>query len=133
MISRCIPLAFGVFALWFAGSAVAQERGKTLYASQCERCHKTPQGVTTFHGGVDLETFLAELHHADNRESAAAIATYLKGLEQKRPADRRRSKRRGETNAIQLAPNQAVPTNTDSSEEGPVTRTLKKLFGVANP
>ena len=43
------------------------------------------QDVTTFHGGVDLETFLAELHYADTPEAAATIAAYLKGLERKRP------------------------------------------------
>jgi hypothetical protein len=91
MVSRCIRLAVGSLVLCFASSAGAQERGKTLYASQCERCHKTPQDVTTFHGGVDLETFLAELHYADTPEAAATIAAYLKGLERKRPAHRCRA------------------------------------------
>src|SRR5262245_14668124 len=83
MVSRCIRIVVGALVLCFASSAGAQEPGKTLYASQCERCHKSPQDVTTFHGGVDLETFLAELHYADP-ESAATIAAYLKGLERKR-------------------------------------------------
>ena len=38
--------------------------------------------MTTFHGGVNLETFLGELHYADTPESAASIAAYLKGLTQ---------------------------------------------------
>jgi cytochrome c len=109
----------------FASSAGAQERGKTLYASQCERCHKTPQDVTTFHGGVDLETFLAELHYADTPEAAATIAGYLKGLERKRPTHRRKTEH--------SAPSQRVPTNPDSSENDPVRRTLKRLFGGTNP
>jgi hypothetical protein len=131
MVSRCIRLAVGSLVLCFASSAGAQERGKTLYASQCERCHKTPQDVTTFHGGVDLETFLAELHYADTPEAAATIAAYLKGLERKRPAHRRKTEHGGKTNSS--APSQRVPTNADSSDNDPVMRTLKRLFGGANP
>jgi len=119
--------------LCFASSAGAQERGKTLYASQCERCHKSPQAVTTFHGGVDLETFLREQHYADTSESAATIAAYLRGLERKRPIHRRRTERRGEANPSQPAPSQPVPPNADSSENDPVKRTLKRLFGGVNP
>ena len=132
-----LVLCFGVYAAW------AQERGKALYTAQCERCHKSPQGVTTFHGGVDLETFLGELHHADTPESAASIAAYLKALEQaqkrsdeaakKRPNHSRRAKHRGEANPIPPAPSQPVPTNAASTEDDPVKRTLKKLFGGANP
>jgi len=54
--------------------------GRTLYLSECERCHKEPQKVTVFHGGIDLQTFLAEQHYASTPETAATIAAYLKGL-----------------------------------------------------
>jgi len=130
----------GSLVLCFGGSAQAQERGKTLYAAQCERCHKSPQGVTTFHGGVDLETFLGELHYADTPESAASIAAYLKGLEQAaqaRPNEaakkRRRTKHRSEANPSQSAPSRPVPTNAAPTADDPLKRTLKKLFGGANP
>ena len=124
--------------LCFGGSAGAQERGKTLYAAQCERCHKSPQDVTTFHGGVGLETFLGE--HADTPESAASMAAYLKGLAQarpdeaakKRPTHSRRTKQRGEANPFQPAPSQPVPNNADPNDD-PVKRALKRLFGGANP
>src|SRR5215475_15194933 len=106
MASRCIRLAVGSLVLCFASSAGAQERGKILYASQCERCHKSPQAVSTFHGGVDLETFLAELHYADTPESAATIATYLKGLERKRPTHRRKTEHGDKANPSQAAPSQ---------------------------
>jgi cytochrome c len=132
MVGRCIGLAVGSLVLCFAGPTGAQDRAKALYASQCERCHKSPQGVTTFHGGVDLETFLGELHYADTPESAANIAAYLRGLERKRPTHRRQTEHRGEANPSQPAPRQPVPTNADSSEDDPVKRTLKKLFGGAN-
>src|SRR5262245_14877304 len=130
MVGRCIRLVVGSLVLCFASSAGAQERGKTLYASQCERCHKSPQGVVTFHGGVDLETFLAELHYADTPESAATIAAYLKGLEQKHPPHRRKTKRGGGANPSQAAPSEPAPTNADSGENDPVRRALKRLFGV---
>src|SRR5215470_3520127 len=104
MVGRCIRLTVCSLVLCFGGSAGAQERGRTLYAAQCETCHKSPQGVTTFHGGVDLETFLGELHHADTPESAVTIAAYLRGLERKRPIHRRQTERRGEANPSQLTP-----------------------------
>ena len=101
MVGRCIRLTACSLVLCFGGSAGAQERGKTLYAAECETCHKSPQDVTTFHGGVDLETFLGELHHADTPESAASIAAYLKGLSGR---------------------HKAVPMNRQRSGDGPSTR-----------
>ena len=83
MLRGGIRLAIGSLALCIASWAAAQEnleRGKTPYASECERCHKSPESVTTFHGGLDLETFLGEQHYAATPQSAAAIAAYLEGL-----------------------------------------------------
>ena len=101
MVSHCIRLAIGSLALCIASSAGAQEnleRGKTLYASQCERCHKSPQSVIKTFRGSGLENFLS-VHYADIPELAAAIAAYLKGLEQpKRPIPRQRPKRTSEAN-----------------------------------
>lgn len=132
MVGRCIRLTFCSLVLCFGGSAGAQERGKTLYAAECETCHKSPQDVTTFHGGVDLETFLGELHHADTPESAASIAAYLKGLEQAaqsradEPAKkRRRTKHKGGANPS--------TTNAASTDNDPLKRTMKMLFGGPNP
>ena len=121
MVGRRTRLTVCSLVLCFGGSAGAQERGKTLYAAQCERCHKSPQDVTTFYGGVGLETFLGELHYADTPESAASIAAYLKGLAQtrpdeaakKRPTHSRRTKQRGEANPFrqhQANPFQTTPT-----------------------
>ena len=136
MVGRCTRLTVCSLVLCFGGSAGAQERGKTLYAAQCERCHKSPQDVTTFHGGVGLETFLGELHYADTPESAATIAAYLKGLAQarpdeaakKRPTHSRRTKQRGQANPFPPAPSQPVPNNADPNDD-PVKRALKRLFG----
>jgi hypothetical protein len=132
MVGRCIRLTACSLVLCFGGSAGAQERGKTLYAAECETCHKSPQDVTTFHGGVDLETFLGELHHADTPESAASIAAYLKGLERAaqsradEPAKkRRRTKHKGGANPS--------TTNAASTDNDPLKRTMKMLFGGPNP
>lgn len=139
MVGRCVRLTFCSLVLCFGGAAGAQDPGKTLYTAQCERCHKSPQGVTTFHGGVDLKTFLGELHHADTPKSAASIATYLKGLEQatQSRADetakkRRRTKQRGGAN-FPPPPTQLIPTNAEPSEDDPVKRTIKRLFQWRNP
>jgi hypothetical protein len=89
--SRGIWLAIGILALGFAGSAGAQEnldQGKTaaqLYASDCAICHKSPQGLAKAGGFFKLESFLRE-HYTASRESAAAIAGYLKGVNSAGPA-----------------------------------------------
>ena len=139
MVGRCVRLTFCSLVLFFGGSAGAQEPGKTLYAAQCEGCHKSPQGVTTFHGGVDLKTFLGELHHADTPESAASIATYLKGLDQAAQSradetakQRRRTKQRGGAN-FSRSPTQLIPTNAEPAADDPVKRTIKRLFRWGNP
>src|SRR5262245_16372893 len=132
MVGRCIRLAVCSLVLCFGGSAGAEERCKTLYAAQGETCHKSPQAVTTFHGGLDLKTFLGELHHADTPESAASIAAYLKGLEQAaqsradEPAKKRRNRRtkqRGEAPST---------INAASTDNDPLKQTMKMLFGGAN-
>ena len=139
MVGRCVHLTFCSLVLCFGGSAGAQEPGKTLYAAQCERCHKSPQGVTTFHGGVDLKTFLGELHHANTPESAASIATYLKGLDQaaQSRADetakkRRQTKQRGGANFSRPS-TQLIPTTAEPAADDPVKRTIKRLFQWGNP
>jgi len=88
---------------------------------------------------VDLKTFLGELHHADTPESAASIATYLKGLDQaaQSRADetakkRRRTKQRGGANFSRPS-TQLIPTNAEPAEDDPVKRTIKRLFQWGNP
>jgi hypothetical protein len=70
----------------FTGPAASQERldrGKTpaqLFASDCSPCHKSPQGLAKSGGFFGLDSFLRE-HYTASRESAAAIANYLKSME----------------------------------------------------
>jgi mono/diheme cytochrome c family protein len=128
MVSRCTQLAIGSLALCVASSAGAQEtveQGKTLYASYCVPCHKSPQRVTTSPGRVDLEKFLLE-HYPATPESAAAIVAYLKGLEQ-HPIPRRNPKHRGEANPTQPRAGEPVPANAESKEDDPWSA-LKRLF-----
>ena len=134
MVGRCVQVSVCSFALCFGACAVAQERGKVLYATQCERCHKSPQSVTTFHGGLDLKTFLGEAHYSDSPESAASIAAYLKEVEQaaQRRSDepakkRRRTKQRGEAD-FPPPPTQHLPTSANPGEENPVGRAIRRLF-----
>src|SRR5512143_89341 len=82
---RCgICLAIGCLVLF--SSARAQEnldKAKTaaqLYASDCAKCHKSPQSVSKTAVALGLEGFLRE-HYAATPESAAKIAAYLAGLE----------------------------------------------------
>ena len=68
------------------GPAASQDRldrGKTpaqLFASDCSPCHKSPQGLAKSGGFFGLDGFLRE-HYTASRESAAAIANYLKSME----------------------------------------------------
>lgn len=80
-------LAFLIFALGsgfgFAGNASAQENldmGKSpaqLYASNCAICHKSPAALSKAGGILGMDSFLRQ-HYTASRESATAIANYLK-------------------------------------------------------
>src|SRR4051812_23344269 len=78
-------LALGLAGLGLAGSAAAQEnldQGKSaaqLYASDCAICHKSPGALNKAGGIFGMESFLRQ-HYTASRESAAAIANYLKGF-----------------------------------------------------
>ena len=104
--SHGIRLAISSLALCVASSAVAQgslERGKTaaqLYAANCAKCHKSPQSVTKTTGSLELETFLG-VHYAATPKSAAAIATYLKGLEKRSTIHSRATKRTSQADAAE--------------------------------
>ena len=77
-------LAVGVSAGWLVNSAAAQEtlgRNKSpaqTFASDCAVCHKSPRGLTKSAGGLfGVEGFLRE-HYTSSRESATALANYLR-------------------------------------------------------
>ena len=109
-------LAIGSLALCVASPAGAQENldknktGAQLYASICADCHKSPQGLKPT-GIFGLESFLRE-HYTADRESAAAIATYLKGL---KPVASQRGRAAKRTTS--QAP--SVSTPSESNKPGP--------------
>jgi len=76
----------GIGLLWLAGPAGAQEnldKGKTpaqLFASNCAICHKSPQGLGKSGGLFGLESFLRE-HYTASKESASAIAAYIRAMD----------------------------------------------------
>ena len=83
---RCgVRLMIGVWALCLATGGGAQEsldRGKSpaqLFASDCSVCHKSPQGLVKS-GGFGLDNFLRE-HYTASRETASAIASYLRSVD----------------------------------------------------
>jgi hypothetical protein len=97
VLSRAIPVALGVSALYFASFAAAQENldsGKSaaqLFSSDCAICHKTPQSLAKSAASPNLEVFLRQ-HYAASRESAAAIAVYLRSAGKGPPAAARAAK-----------------------------------------
>ncbi len=81
-----IRLLIGAWAVCLATGAGAQEsldHGKSpaqLFASDCSICHKSPQALAKSGGLLGLDSFLRE-HYTVSRESAIAIANYLKSME----------------------------------------------------
>ncbi|MGC1959065.1 MAG: hypothetical protein WA683_15665 [Pseudolabrys sp.] len=79
-------LAVVISAAAAVNGAEAQEtlgRGKTpaqTFASDCAVCHKSPQGLAKSASGlIGVEGFLRE-HYTSSRESAAALANYLRSV-----------------------------------------------------
>ena len=102
---HAFALAIGLLALFFVGSAQAQEdlsAGKTpeeLFKLDCSMCHRTPQGLSKAGGIFGLDNFLAQ-HYTASPRSAAVIAAYLKSVDsaarQAAPHRRSRSHRAAE-------------------------------------
>ena len=93
-----ICAAIGISVLCIAGAAGAQEnldQGKSpaqLFASNCAICHKSPQGLAKAGGLLGLDSFLRE-HYTASKESAGALAAYLKSMEPAPAAPGRATKR----------------------------------------
>src|SRR5258708_1331972 len=97
VVRRGMRAAIGMVALCVAVPASAQENldlGKSpaqLFASNCAICHKSPQGLAKAGGMFGLDGFLRE-HYTASKESASALAGYLKSME---PAPAGRATKRG--------------------------------------
>ena len=125
---RGIRLAIGMLALCLAGGAGAQEsldRGKTpaqLFASDCSGCHKSPQGLGKGGGFLGLDRFLRE-HYTASRETAAAIAGYLRAMDTGPAAHGRASKRTAKSDDRAKSDDKkksgAKPSDSKASEKKP--------------
>ena len=95
----------GAGLLAAAGVASAQENldagksGAQLYQSNCAICHKSAQALNKSGGGLfGLDSFL-RTHYTASRESATAIANYLKSLDTASPARASKRSAKGDGNA----------------------------------
>ena len=80
-----------------------------LFASDCAICHKSPQGLAAKGGGMlGLESFLRQ-HYTASRESAAAIAGYLRAAGNAPAAAGRTGKR---------PPKSGTPKGDDKAKAG---------------
>ena len=97
-LRRGILWGAAIVTLCLVGGARAQEsldRGKSatqLFASDCSACHKSPRALAKAGGLFGLDTFL-RTHYTASRESATAIANYLKSLDTGPASPARSSKR----------------------------------------
>lgn len=134
-----------VLALFLATPALAQEdidAGKTpaqLYAQDCAICHKAPNGLAKGGGVFGLQSFLRE-HYTASKESAAAIAAYLKSVDRgPEPAHEQRgravkraakgdkkSKKPGEAKSDKVKSEEAKPAETKPAEAKPAEATQSK-------
>ena len=96
---RCgIYVAIGISMLCIAGVAGAQEnldQGKSpaqQFASNCSICHKSPQGQAKAGAILGLDSFLRE-HYTASKESAGALAAYIKSMDTGPAAPARGAKR----------------------------------------
>jgi len=120
-----LAAAMGVLAL--VNGAGAQEnldRGKSaaqLFASDCSACHKSPHGLARAGGLLGLDSFLRS-HYTASRETAGAIASYLRSVDAGPPARAtKRSAKPGEAKSAgkksDAAPSR--PSEPKSSEPRP--------------
>ena len=84
---RCgIRTTIVLAVMCLAGEVGAQEsldQGKSpaqLFASDCAVCHKTPQGLARRFGVFGLDSFLRQ-HYTASRETATAIANYVRSMD----------------------------------------------------
>lgn len=132
----------GIVALGIAGAATAQENlnaGKTpaqLYAADCAICHKTMRGMTKAGGFFGLESYL-RLHYTSSRESAAAIAAYIRKTDTgPLPPQHERAGRHRRTGAVKTGsakPTQNKPAQKKAAAKPASQKPAAKQVGEAKP
>lgn len=104
-----------------AGAQESLDQGKSpaqLFASDCSICHKSPQGLAKSGGLLGLDSFLRE-HYTASRESAAAIANYLKSMDSRPAAPARTGKRTAKGNDKGKADDKKKPEVKPNEAKGP--------------
>jgi hypothetical protein len=135
-LRRGIWWGTAIVTLCLVGGAGAQEsldRGKSgtqLFASDCSACHKSPQTLAKAGGLFGLDSFL-RTHYTASRESATAIANYLKSLDTGPASPARASKRSakgdgkvqpGDRKKPGAKPSEAKGVSKSSESKPPQTR-----------
>ena len=109
-------------AVLCTGVAGAQEnldQGKSaaqLFTSNCSPCHKSPQGLAKAGGILGLDSFLRE-HYTASKESAGALAAYLKSMDTG-PAAPARAKRAGKGDEKSKADEKKKPAAKSDDQKG---------------
>ena len=134
-VLRCgIGAAISMSVLCVTGVAGAQEnldQGKSpaqLFASNCAICHKSPQGLAKAGGILGLDSFLRE-HYTASKESAGALAAYLKSMGTG-PAAPGRAAKRGPKGDEKAKPDEKKKTGAQGSDQ---KGTEKKPDTAAEP
>src|SRR5262245_58968533 len=115
LCQRVAWLAVVVSKGWLVNSAVAREtlgRNKSpaqTFAWDCAACHKSPQGLARSAGGLfGVEGFLRE-HYTSSKESAAALANYLRSQDSGPAGSRTRRAARPTDGPDIMAPERRAP------------------------
>jgi hypothetical protein len=136
---RCgIGAALSTVVLCIAGVAGAQEnldQGKSaaqLFAANCAMCHKSPQGLAKAGGILGLDSFLRE-HYTASKESAGALAAYLKSMDTG-PAGPARGTKRSAKGDEKSKPDEKKKSGAKTGDKtGEQKGTEKKPDGAAEP
>jgi mono/diheme cytochrome c family protein len=135
-LARRLQALIAMVALCAAGAAAAQEnleKGKTpaqLYASDCATCHQSPRGLSKGAGGYGLENFL-RAHYTASRESAAALAAYLRNLDRAAPSERdQAASKKKSTTAKPALPPRKPGEGKSSLDEGKAKATERPNTGA---
>jgi hypothetical protein len=123
-----MAVAIGLAVMMSVGAAQAQENldaGKTgpqLFASDCQICHKRPQGLSRAGGISDLQHFLS-LHYTASEQSAAVLAKYLKSVDRGAAAEPEGDTRERRHRAGRPKPDDKSGARTRHKDSDPAHRT----------
>lgn len=119
--------------LWAQENLDKGKTGAQLFATDCAVCHKSPQALAARGGGgiLGLESFLRE-HYTASRESAAAIAGYLRGMSAP-PAAARPAKGKGKKSDDKAKATDKKPDAPKPGDAKPDVKSEDKPAAAAKP